>query len=125
MLPPDEDFRWTLLAFAAVNVILCVLLEDVFVEYVVFRGSRRLARRFAAKWWSSSRKFLAIEKAMRREQGVWPPVMDSRPAVADSDSYDEPSTSSPIDGMAVVECRVVQGEDNVKAAFRQLSEDVS
>jgi len=36
-LPPDESFRYQMLAFAAVNVIVCVILEDVIVEYFVFR----------------------------------------------------------------------------------------
>ncbi len=43
LLPPETSFRWILLGVAAVNVVICVLLEDGFVEYCIFRkmASRR------------------------------------------------------------------------------------
>ena len=40
-LPPYQEFRYLMLGFAAINVILCVLLEDVFMEYVVFRWLKK------------------------------------------------------------------------------------
>ena len=40
-VPPNPNYRWLLLGVAAVNVALCVIVEDVFMEYVVFRGLRK------------------------------------------------------------------------------------
>ena len=42
LLPPYMDYRYLMLGFAAVNVIVCVLIEDVFMEYVVFRWLKKL-----------------------------------------------------------------------------------
>ena len=41
LLPPSEDFRYVLLGFVAANIVLCVVLEDGFMEYAVFRGLRK------------------------------------------------------------------------------------
>ena len=40
-VPPNTSYRWLLLGVAALNVALCVIVEDVFMEYVVFRGLRK------------------------------------------------------------------------------------
>ena len=40
-VPPSSSYRWLLLGVAALNVALCVFVEDVFMEYVVFRGLRK------------------------------------------------------------------------------------
>ena len=40
-VPPNKNYRWLLLGVAALNVALCVIVEDVFMEYVVFRGLRK------------------------------------------------------------------------------------
>jgi hypothetical protein len=36
-LPPEVSFRYYMLALAAANVVVCIVLEDVVVEYCVFR----------------------------------------------------------------------------------------
>ncbi len=40
LLPPSESFRWQILGIAAVNVVICVLLEDVVVEQFIFKRIR-------------------------------------------------------------------------------------
>lgn len=41
LLLPPMDFRWQMLAFAGINIIICVVLEDVIVEYLIFKGLRK------------------------------------------------------------------------------------
>ena len=40
-VPPNTNYRLLLLGVAALNVALCVIVEDVFMEYVIFRGLRK------------------------------------------------------------------------------------
>ena len=40
-VPPNTNYRLFLLGVAALNVALCVIVEDVFMEYVIFRGLRK------------------------------------------------------------------------------------
>ncbi len=40
LLPESDWFRWQILILAAINVVLCVVLEDGIVEHLVFRRFR-------------------------------------------------------------------------------------
>ena len=41
LIPPVAEFRYILLGFAALNIIVCVILEDFVVEILIKKGVER------------------------------------------------------------------------------------
>jgi cation-transporting ATPase 13A3/4/5 len=69
VLPDDFNFRLILVGYGVVNFIVALLIEYLFVEYLVFNKLRY-------HWHNvdkSRRKFLAIERDMSRDI-KWPPI---------------------------------------------------
>ena len=78
VLPEDMNFRFILVAYGIVNFIISILVEQYFVEYLVFGKIRYL-------WLNvdkSKRKYLAIERDMAQDI-KWPPLsQETLPEVA-------------------------------------------
>ncbi|KYN32967.1 putative cation-transporting ATPase 13A3 [Trachymyrmex septentrionalis] len=69
VLPNNLDFRFILVGYGIVNFVIALLVEYLFVEYLVF-GKLRYRWHDLDK---SRRKFLAIERDMARDL-KWPPI---------------------------------------------------
>ncbi|XP_067207720.1 polyamine-transporting ATPase 13A3 isoform X2 [Linepithema humile] len=69
VLPDNLDFRFILVGYGIVNFVIALLVEYLFVEYLVF-GKLRYRWHNVDK---SRRKFLAIERDMARDL-KWPPI---------------------------------------------------
>jgi len=69
ILPDDLGFRFILVGYGIVNFVIALLVEYLFVEYLVF-GKLRYRWHDLDK---SRRKFLAIERDMARDL-KWPPI---------------------------------------------------
>ncbi|XP_050450065.1 polyamine-transporting ATPase 13A3 isoform X1 [Cataglyphis hispanica] len=69
VLPDDVGFRFILVGYGAANFVIAILVEYLFVEYLVF-GKLRYRWHDVDK---SRRKFLAIERDMARDL-KWPPI---------------------------------------------------
>eukprot|EP00095_Tigriopus_kingsejongensis_P012017 maker-scaffold982_size73714-snap-gene-0.8 protein:Tk12017 transcript:maker-scaffold982_size73714-snap-gene-0.8-mRNA-1 annotation:"cation-transporting atpase 13a3" len=116
LLPPVEDFRYIMIGFAVVNVVLCVVIEDCFMEYIIFRQCRQQCHNHD----KSKRKFLSVEKWMKGTPS-WPPLSLTSSAKPEPDS---PPDSSPIEGLKV-EAEVVQNEAEAFLRFNNTSESYS
>lgn len=68
-MPDDLKFRFILIGYGIVNFVIALLIEYLFVEYLVF-GKLRYRWHDLDK---SRRKFLAIERDMARDL-KWPPI---------------------------------------------------
>ncbi|XP_003695012.1 probable cation-transporting ATPase 13A3 isoform X1 [Apis florea] len=69
ILPDDVGFRFILVGYGVANFLISLLMEYVFVDYLVFRKLRY-------RWHNvdkSRRKFLAIDRDMARDL-KWPPI---------------------------------------------------
>jgi len=69
VLPNDLSFRLILVVYGGINFVIAILVEYLFVEYLVFSKLRY-------RWHDvdkSRRKFLAIERDMARDL-KWPPI---------------------------------------------------
>lgn len=69
VMPDDLGFRFILVGYGVINFIIALLIEYLFVEYLVF-GKLRYRWHDVDK---SRRKFLAIERDMARDI-KWPPI---------------------------------------------------
>lgn len=69
VLPDDVGFRFILVGYGILNFIIALLVEHLFVEYLVF-GKLRYRWHDVDK---SRRKFLAIDRDMARDL-KWPPI---------------------------------------------------
>ncbi|EFN68541.1 Probable cation-transporting ATPase 13A3 [Camponotus floridanus] len=69
VLPNDFSFRVILVVYGGINFVIAILVEYLFVEYLVF-GKLRYRWHDVDK---SRRKFLAIERDMARDL-KWPPI---------------------------------------------------
>ncbi|XP_020286943.1 probable cation-transporting ATPase 13A3 isoform X2 [Pseudomyrmex gracilis] len=69
VLPDDMGFRFILVGYGVLNFIVALLVEHLFVEYLVF-GKLRYRWHDVDK---SRRKFLAIDRDMARDL-KWPPI---------------------------------------------------
>lgn len=73
VLPSDLSFRFILVGYGVINFVIALLIEYIFVEYLVFSKLRY-------RWHDvdkSRRKFLAIERDMARDL-KWPPISQER-----------------------------------------------
>ena len=42
LLPPQQNYIWKILGIALLNIIICILLEDFVVEFLIFKKLRHL-----------------------------------------------------------------------------------
>ncbi|XP_055857682.1 polyamine-transporting ATPase 13A3 isoform X2 [Episyrphus balteatus] len=87
VMPPDQNFRYLLIIYGAVNFIISLILEAVVVEYLLFKKIRHHFHNIE----KSHRKYLAIENELRRNT-KWPPLSDFSNVI--SNEYDKPSPTS-------------------------------
>lgn len=69
VLPEDRTFRFVLVIYGLANLLLAMIVEHFFIDYIVF-GKLRYRWHDVDK---SKRKFLAIERDMSRDV-KWPPL---------------------------------------------------
>lgn len=81
VMPDDLVFRFVLVGYGAINFLVSLAVEYVFVEYLVF-GKLRYRWHDVDK---SRRKFLAIERDMARDL-KWPPLSQEPLPEASSDT---------------------------------------
>ncbi|XP_076056753.1 polyamine-transporting ATPase anne boleyn isoform X2 [Oratosquilla oratoria] len=82
VMPPDDDgganwFRWQILLLALANFFLCIVIEYVIVDYLVYMKCRPKLHNID----KSKRKYLAIERDLKHDT-AWPPVTSSNVNVA-------------------------------------------
>ncbi|XP_059084646.1 polyamine-transporting ATPase 13A3-like isoform X1 [Tigriopus californicus] len=109
LLPPIEGFRFVMIGFVVANVVICVLTEDYFMEFVIFRHCRKSCHNHE----KSKRVYLSVDKWMKNTPS-WPPISSrsSRKPIRDT-----PTDSSPIDGLTVV-TEVVRNDEE---AFQEMT----
>ncbi|CAL7933277.1 unnamed protein product [Xylocopa violacea] len=69
VLPANIGFRFVLVGYGVANFVISLLMEYIFVDYLVFRKLRYCWHNVD----KSKRKFLAIERDMARDL-KWPPI---------------------------------------------------